>query len=532
MFGKAASGNKGLIGLALLVIAAGIAGIFWFRPNQKPVAQQTNPEPPLLSPKACAVAPGIYLLGDTRPAAAYAVDTADGLVLIDSGVEDSAQIVTAQLAKLHLDIGRLRAILLTHVHGDHSLGAQQLRQRTGAKVYAGRADCAPLRRGGPREAFFSGFPMYGLEPHPTAVDVELTGEEILSFGESRIQVIATPGHTPGSICYLLERPDLRALFTGDVVSCLAPTEDGALGTYSAYMPPRYRGNAGDYLASLRRLRSLPMPDLVLPGHPDMDEPSQNPRLSSERWLALLDGGITEMERLLERYKADGADFLDGNPKELLPGLHYLGDCGRPIYCLESARRLLLFDAPGGSDLVAFLRARFEKMGWEKRKITAVLLTSGDERAVSGLVDVVKVHKCRVMAPKSAVDQIRSLCPPGTHIVDEGSLGEIGWFDGQAIALSGRGLAPLAYLLRWKGKNVLVSGSLPIKPNNLTIEQLRLDLQKPSASIEKYRQSLNRLQSLRPDLWLPAVPVNGQNANLYDNAWKKILDDNRRMLLHF
>ncbi|MHB1426712.1 MAG: MBL fold metallo-hydrolase [Gemmataceae bacterium] len=519
--------------VALIALAAGSIALWRggaFRPTKKADTTRPAPESSLLLPNACAVAPGVFLLGETRPAAAYAVDTSEGLVLIDSGVEDSAQTVTAQLAKLHLDIGRLRAILLTHVHGDHSLGAQRLRQRTGAKVYAGRADCPPLRRGGPREAFFSAFPMHGLEPHATSVDVELQGDEVLSFGECRIRAIATPGHTPGSVCYLLERSGLRALFPGDVVSCLVPREDGALGTYSAYLPPRYRGNAGDYLASLRRLRSLPPPDLVLPGHPEMDESPQNPHLTAERWLALLDGGIAEMERLLARYQADGANFLDGNPKELLPGLHYLGDCGRPVYCLDSAGRLFLFDAPGGGDLVEFLRLRFEKLGWGKRKIAAVLLTSADDGAIEGLAALVEAHDCSVLAPKAALDAIHRICPAGTRIAAESSLGASGWFDGQAIVLGGRGRAPLAYLLHWKGKTVLVSGRIPVKPSYFTLEQLRLDMEKLDGSLEPYRLALERLQSLRPDLWLPAMAVNGQNANLYDNDWKKILDGNRRVLL--
>jgi hypothetical protein len=52
-----------------------------------------------------------------------------------------------------------------------------------------------------------------------------------------------------------------------------------LGTYSAYMPPRYRGDARAYAASLRALRALPVPDLVLPGHPRADRTPQPARLS-------------------------------------------------------------------------------------------------------------------------------------------------------------------------------------------------------------------------------------------------------------
>src|SRR5262249_50426918 len=160
-----------LAGFALLTLAAAVlGGAAWWRPRKEgapgPVIQ------PLL-PRPVAVAPGVYLLGWTAPAAAYAVETTDGLVLIDTGLEANAAAVGRQLAVLHLDAARLRAILLTHVHADHSLGAQHLRTQTGARVYAGRADCPPLREGGPREAFFSTFHMPRLATHATTVDVEL-----------------------------------------------------------------------------------------------------------------------------------------------------------------------------------------------------------------------------------------------------------------------------------------------------------------------------------------------------------------------
>src|SRR5205807_224170 len=121
----------------LLLVATGAAVWFWQRKPPVPVVKVLLPQP-------CAVAPGVYLLGKTLPAAAYLVETADGLVLIDSGLEDEPTVVTDQLVELGFDPQRLRAILLTHVHADHSLGAQRLRERTGAKVHAGRGDCPPL----------------------------------------------------------------------------------------------------------------------------------------------------------------------------------------------------------------------------------------------------------------------------------------------------------------------------------------------------------------------------------------------------
>jgi len=209
---------------------------------------------PLLGPAPITIVPGIHMLGGLNPAAVYVVETSEGLVLIDSGLEHDASLLKSQMADLGLDWKRIRAILLTHVHGDHSGGAQHLRQATGATVYAGSADAQVLRDGGPREAFFSTFNIPNATASPTTVDVELQGAETpITIGDARFRALATPGHSPGCICYLLERNNRRVLFSGDVIMSLVGNEKSAarmarpLGTYAAYLPPRYRGNAKDFL---------------------------------------------------------------------------------------------------------------------------------------------------------------------------------------------------------------------------------------------------------------------------------------------
>ena len=55
-----------------------------------------------------------------------------------------------------------------------------------------------------------------------------------------------------------------------------------------------------------------------------------------------------METLVARYEADGADFLDGVPKQLLPDLYYLGDFrGVAVYGFFASSKFFVVDAPGG-----------------------------------------------------------------------------------------------------------------------------------------------------------------------------------------
>ncbi len=520
------------VGLALL-LAGLLLGVAYFLHRAGSSSDRSDGVKPLLTLAAHTLAPGVHILGGLKPSAVYAVETSEGLVLIDSGLEAVASQLKSELARLGLDWRKVRAILLTHAHGDHSGGAQYLRETTGAKVYAGAGDVGVLREGGPREAFFSTFYMPNDTPHPTSVDVELHGGESLDFGDVRFRAISTPGHTPGSTCYLMERAGLSALFAGDVITRLSDHGDARdkagtpLGTYSAYLAPRYRGNARDYLGSLRQLRTMPVPDLVLPGHPAGDATPQSPALSQRRWAALLDDGIRDMETLVTRYEIDGADFLDGLPKPLLPDLYYLGDFdGRAVYGFFAASRFFLVDARGGAGLLAFVKARLRQLGREPAEPTAVLLTSSEAEIRAGLREILETCHAQVVAPPASIESLRRSCPEKTVLLSAAELPSRGWFQVTPVPLRWRSLATVAYQLEWAGKRVLFPGQIPSKLTPLSVASFAPEIASSPSDSQDYLESLEAIRGIRPDLWLPATPKDGQNANLYDNEWVRTIDENR------
>jgi sulfur dioxygenase len=117
-----------------------------------------------------------YLLGDSASRAAVLIDPVFEQVRRDA----------ALVSELGL---KLIATLETHVHADHVTGASLLKQRTGSKVMVAKASGA------------------------VGADRYLVQDDVIAFGERRLLVRATPGHTSGCVTYVLD--DSSMAFTGD-----------------------------------------------------------------------------------------------------------------------------------------------------------------------------------------------------------------------------------------------------------------------------------------------------------------------------
>jgi len=143
---------------------------------------------------------------------------------------------------------QLQWILETHVHADHVTGAQYLKSRLGGKVAIG------CRIREVQEIFSK---IYNDAPDPTfdgsEFDFLLKPGEVLSFGNTKIEVIPTPGHTPACNSYLIE----NMLFVGD--SIFMPD----FGTARCDFPG---GSANDLYASAQRLLGLADSTKVFVGH--------------------------------------------------------------------------------------------------------------------------------------------------------------------------------------------------------------------------------------------------------------------------
>lgn len=484
-----------------------------------------------LGPWPVTLIPGVHLLGGVYPNAAYVIESGGDLTLVDTCPEPFAFPILSQMRSLGLDVGRLRNILLTHGHADHVMGARRLREISGARIHAGRGDAKVIRNGGPREALCSVFDMDTVS-HGTEVDVVLDGGEELRVGDDVFRVLATPGHTPGSVCYLLERQGLRILFTGDTILSLGESRDltGA-GVYSATLAPCYGGDAVAFEKSLRMLLELPVPDLVLPGHPRNDLVPESPRPAAWWWKELLERGIARVHLEALRRERDGADFLDGTARELLPGVHYRGDHeGVAVYSLTMAEDgLCLVNAPGDPRLLERVLDGARAAGLEAPRIGAVLLPSCAPEATAGLRSLLERVRCPVYAPPDALDVVRALCPPDTDVREMGQSDRLAGLTVRTFPVEGLPWPSAAYLFTVEGRSVLISGRIP---DAVTVEPEDGGLRWSGPEVEDadaVLRSLRPLDSVAPDLWLPVRPLADPNANLYDDQWQRILLHNRACL---
>ena len=103
------------------------------------------------------------------------------------------------------------ALLNTHCHIDHILGNQFVADKWGVELQMHKKDLPLLKNAGGVSKMY-GFENYSGSPYPKHF---LEDGNIFSFGESELEVLFTPGHAPGHICFYSEKNNL--IISGDVI---------------------------------------------------------------------------------------------------------------------------------------------------------------------------------------------------------------------------------------------------------------------------------------------------------------------------
>ncbi len=121
----------------------------------------------------------VYFVG-CIPASSHLIDTGDGLILIDTGYEDTLFMLVDAIWRLGFSPADIKYILHTHWHGDHTAATRALVSLCGAKTIIGEKDAARVGR------FFT-------------PDLTVKDGDTVALGNTVIEIIETPGHTRGTI---------------------------------------------------------------------------------------------------------------------------------------------------------------------------------------------------------------------------------------------------------------------------------------------------------------------------------------------
>jgi glyoxylase-like metal-dependent hydrolase (beta-lactamase superfamily II) len=206
-----------------------------------------------MGPRAVQITDEVFQVGGPglsapEDAAVYLISIPGHAALIDCGCGGATDLLLANVESAGVRPEDLELLLLTHCHFDHTGAACALRDRLGCTVVAHALDASYIERG---DDEVSAATWYGSRLQPCPVDRKLgTQLEPIAVGERTITAIHIPGHSPGSVAYLMFSAGRSVLFAQDVHGPLHPS---------------LLSDAAAYQASLRRLLETGA-DILCEGH--------------------------------------------------------------------------------------------------------------------------------------------------------------------------------------------------------------------------------------------------------------------------
>ena len=207
------------------------------------------------------IADNLYYVGD-KMVSSHLFDTGEGLLLLDTGFPYASYLLLESIRKMGFDPKDVKWILHSHGHVDHFGATRILMEHYGSKSYFPETDLPMLDE--KRELNWSeelGVPYEPPFDFSFTPDVLVKPGDVLQFGNTKVEVFAAAGHTPGTVCYRFTLPGgLKAAMHGGI---------GTNTLSAAYAKKRGLGNTWreNFIRDLKGLYDLEV-DIVLGNHPE------------------------------------------------------------------------------------------------------------------------------------------------------------------------------------------------------------------------------------------------------------------------
>lgn len=228
----------------------------------------------------------LYYIGDSK-VCAHLIDTGDGLIMFDSGFQHSIHLLVQAVWEAGFNPAAIRWLIHSHEHFDHIGAANEFKDLYGCKLAISRAG-AEIMRERPELVYLKACP----NPYASLFtpDLELEDGQVLKLGNTTIECVLTPGHSPGVMSFFFDTKENGTTyhvgyFGGAGFNTLYREkllEDG--------LPLSMRET---FLESLQKVRERPV-DVVLGNHPRQNEtlkkreqqladPKTNPFVDPGEW---------------------------------------------------------------------------------------------------------------------------------------------------------------------------------------------------------------------------------------------------------
>ena len=188
----------------------------------------------------------LYAVG-TYDLAVFLVTSSEGHFLINTGVEDSTALIRENIEGLGFRLEDVSVLLQMQAHWDHTAALAEIKEITGAEMWATADDAPVLEDGGFSDPHFGGRQSFA----PVEVDRIISDGDVLELGDARLTVVEMRGHTAGSSGYAMTVHEAGRDYNV-IIANMGTINPGK----QLVADPTYPGVADDFAETFRKQKEM------------------------------------------------------------------------------------------------------------------------------------------------------------------------------------------------------------------------------------------------------------------------------------